>query len=87
MDDDHGYSCVCPFLDDDPKYAHGVELGMLFERMRERGPIREYFTRANQDQIYLLASRLGWTVNAPSPPDDAEPWSRDWFWCEMEPPP
>ena len=50
------YGLVCPFLNDDPVYAYGVELGLLYARMNDSdGVIEDYFCRANQDQILLLA--------------------------------
>lgn len=70
---------VCPFLSDDPVYAHGVEFGLLYGRMRDSDePVADYFTRANQDQILLLASRLGWAVR------EIKPWDKFWFWCHLE---
>jgi hypothetical protein len=71
---------VCPFLTDDPVYANGVEFGMLYARMRDapEDAIQDYFCRANQEQILLLANRLGWTVR------EIEPWNKHWFWCVIE---
>lgn len=70
---------VCPFLSADPVYALGVEFGMLYARMQGTDePIGDYFARANQDQILLLASRAGWRVV------EMRPESRDWFWLLME---
>jgi hypothetical protein len=57
------YSLVCPFLTDDPKFAYGVEFGLLYARMRGKARrIDDYFCSENQDRILLLASRLGWQV-------------------------
>ncbi len=77
---------LCPFLDDDPRFAFGVEFGLLWARMKDGEPIAGYFTVANQDQILLAASRLGWTANMPDPPGEPGPWLEDWFWLELEPP-
>ncbi len=71
------YSLVCPFLTDDPVFARGVEIGMLFSRMQRRRKIRDYFLLANQEQITLLANRLGWRIQR------MEPWGDDWFHCVM----
>jgi hypothetical protein len=72
------HTLVCPFLNDDPTFAYGVEVGLLFSRMQTRARrIRDYFCRRNQDQILLLAARLGWTVKR------MKPWGNDWFWCDM----
>lgn len=64
MAEDHDYSLVCPFLTDDPLYALGVEFGMLYARMSrmKMGTIKDYFLLDNQEQVLLLASRLGWSV-------------------------
>jgi len=73
------YDLVCPFLTEDPVYALGVELGLLCAKMRGRcRRIRDYFSRQNQEQILLLANRLGWTVKRISAHDDY------WFWCHLE---
>lgn len=79
------YTIVCPFLDDDPAYARGVEFGLLCAQMGAAlaaaagGPavVRGYYLRANQDQILLLASRQGWGVRG------LANWDRDWFFAEL----
>lgn len=71
------YSLVCPFLTDDPNYAYGVELGMLFEQMKIETKIKNYFTMANQEQITLLCNRTGWTIK------DMIPWGKDWVFIDM----
>lgn len=72
------YDLVCPFLTDDPVFAYGVEFGLLHAHMQEATEIGDYFCRANQDRILLLASRLGWTVKEMKPHD------KDWLWIELE---
>lgn len=73
------YGLVCPFLTDDPAFAYGVEFGLLYSRMQGRAKkIKDYFCRANQERILLLANRLGWSVKK------IKPWGKDWFWCVME---
>lgn len=56
------YTCVLPFLTDDPQFAAGVEVGMLHERMKRRRRIRGYYQTVNQEQITLMANRYGWRV-------------------------
>lgn len=53
---------VCPFLDGNPVFANGVEFGMLYSRMKEESEIDGYFHTVNQEQITLLANRLGWQI-------------------------
>jgi hypothetical protein len=72
------YNLVCPFLTDDPMFAYGVEFGMLFARMKRERRIKDYFCRANQEQILLLANRLGWKIKK------IEPWDKFWFRLVME---
>jgi hypothetical protein len=73
------HSLICPFLSDDPAFAYGVEFGMLYSRMRNgEDVIEDYFCRANQDQILLLASRLRWRVIAMTV------WGRDWIRFRLE---
>lgn len=74
--DNTKWGCVVPFLDPDPKYAHGVEFGMLHMELKERDEVSGYYCRANQDQILLLLSRLGWTVGKIESHDE------HWFWLE-----
>jgi hypothetical protein len=74
-----GYGLVCPFLTDDPMFAFGVEFGMLYAQMQSGvSDIRDYFCIQNQEQILLLANRLGWRVQ------EMRSWGADWFWCVME---
>lgn len=56
------YRLVLPFLDDTPAFAYGVEIGQLYEKMKVRYIIDDTFLTANQDQITLMFSRLGWTI-------------------------
>lgn len=75
------HTMVCPFLNGEPAYAHGVEFGMLYCQMRDSDePVEGYFHRENQDQILLAASRLGWTAEDIKAHDDF------WFWVRLEPP-
>jgi hypothetical protein len=71
------YHLLCPFLQESADFAHGVEFGMLFERMKRARKIADYFLRKNQDQILLLASRFGWDVIRLKS-------SGDWVWIKMK---
>lgn len=78
--DEINWSCIVPFLDRDPKYAYGVEFGMLYEEMKVVDRISDNFCLANQDQILLLMSRLGWRV------EHTEVIDKDWFHIEASRP-
>lgn len=77
------YGLICPFLDDDPKFARGVKFGMLYARMRngEECTIKGYFTTDNQEQITLLCNRTGWRIVEMKPWDDHPD---DWTWHHLE---
>lgn len=70
---------VVPFFDQDPKYAYGVEFGMLYARMQVETEIADYFTIENQEQILLLANRLHWSVSELETTDCS-----GWFWVKMQ---
>lgn len=73
------HTLVCPFLTDNPEFARGVEFGLLYARMRDSDePVADYFFLSNQDQVLLLASRLGWSVVEM----EVEP--SGWLWCVLE---
>lgn len=72
------FGLVCPFLDDDPKYAHGVEFGMLWEQFKTGEPIKGLYLMGNQEQILLALNRLGWRILKVKAHDDC------WFWLEAE---
>lgn len=79
--DTTNYDLICPFLDDDPRFAHGFEFGKLFQTMKTEDKISGYFMTDNQEQITLLCNRTGWTVVS------MEPWAEhpdQWIWIEME---
>ncbi len=58
------YGLVCPFLDEAPSYAHGVEFGMLWNRLRgDEDEIDDIISTANQEQVTLAANRLGWHIS------------------------
>jgi len=71
------YDLVCPFLNDNPQYAYGVEFGILYERMKTEEGIKDFFLLANQEQITLHANRSGWII------DKMEIWDKCWVWIEM----
>lgn len=78
MADRTSYTLVCPFMTDDPVFAFGVEFGLLHARMQSgTRKIKDYFCRANQERILLLANRLGWSVRR------LKRWDEHWFWCVM----
>ncbi len=74
------FELVMPFLTDDPMFAYGVEIGMLYTRMRDtkEDVVEGYFCRWNQDHITLMASRLGWKVT------EMKPWDKDNLWVRLE---
>lgn len=72
------YGLLCPFLDDTPAYAHGVEFGMFWTRLESEDVIQDYFTTANQEQITLAANRMGWQII------EMKPWDEYWVWIHME---
>lgn len=52
----------CPFLKKHPMYELGTEFGILICRMMMSNEVEDDFRRANQEQILLLANRMGWSV-------------------------
>lgn len=80
MPNPHEWSLVVPFLDDSPEYARGVEFGMVYTELRDTDATEyaNYVSRANQDQVLLAASRLGWFVAEMTPHDGS------WFWLRLE---
>lgn len=72
---------LVPFLDDSPQYARGCELGMLFEQMKRRRRIRGYYLTDNQEQITLMANRLGWQIVSMNLWDEAPD---QWFYLDMK---
>jgi hypothetical protein len=75
---------LCPYLTDEPAFAYGVEFGMLFCAMKRKTKIKGYYLRQNQEQILLLANRLGWNVKKIGRRKDCgKPWEKDWFWLVM----
>ena len=68
---------ICPFLTDDPEFARGVDFGMLFQCMRTESEIDDYFLTANQEQITLLANRMGWHIV------NMESWSEGPEWTRI----
>ncbi len=72
------YGLLCPFLDEGPSYAHGVEFGMLWARMQKEDIIEDYITTANQEQVTLAANRLGWRII------EMKCWNEHWVWIHME---
>lgn len=81
------YGLVVPFLNQSSDFAHGVEFGMLYARMRGGGEdeIRGLFLVGNQDQILLAAGRTGWHVEcvAEADPELASHAAKGWFYLHM----
>jgi hypothetical protein len=68
---------LCPFLDQSSAFTQGVEFGMLVAKMRKAKKVSDYFLLANQDQILLAASRLGWEICNMKV-------KGDWVWIRMK---
>lgn len=76
---------LVPFLNKDPAYCCGVELGMqvLAPMLNGAEEVRGYFRTENEEQIRLCAHRLGYTVT------ELRPWRygrkyTGWVWMVME---
>lgn len=68
---------LIPFLSGSPEFARGVEIGILFQRMSVEYEICDYVQRNNQEQVLLMAKRLGWEVNRIALEGDE-------YWIEMK---
>lgn len=77
--EDEEYGLVLPFLTDDPQFAYGVEVGMLFERMKHEDEIAGQFLTANQEQITLMVNRCGWVIDRM----EQQPGFDEWFTLAM----
>ncbi len=63
-DDDTGeWGLALPFLTDSVEFANGVEVGMLWEQLKQVDTIDGPYHLANQDQILVMLSRAKWQVN------------------------
>lgn len=62
--DPDSFELVTPFMEDHPKFALGVEFGMVYaklnnpRRMRYQGMLH----RANEERLCLMANRMGYQV-------------------------
>lgn len=75
------YELMCPFLDQDPRYAFGVEFGLLWNRLKgDETVIEDWFTTDNQEQITLAANRTGWTIVEMQQLEEAP---HHWTWIKM----
>jgi hypothetical protein len=55
------YELVLPFLTDDPKWVHGFECGILYQRMvEEEKPIIATIHAINDEQVRVMCGHLGW---------------------------
>ncbi|TXI06508.1 MAG: hypothetical protein E6Q76_09660 [Rhizobium sp.] len=77
MDDEHsdegGFSLALPFLTDSREFAYGVEVGILWQRMKTERHLDEMCLLANQEQILLMLNRARWRV------ERAEVVAKGWF--------
>lgn len=75
------FSLVFPFLTDNEDFCLGVEIGMLYEQMKNSDDPRDFdgtYHVKNQDQIFLMANRLGWKVDKFGEPEN------EWFYCSFK---
>jgi hypothetical protein len=60
---EEGFELVLPFLTDDPAFTHGFACGMIYAAMRAgEGRIETYVHPETDEQLFLMASRLGYTA-------------------------
>src|SRR5579864_3843583 len=63
-EDESGWRLVVEFPDQSPSFAHGVEVGKLWQRM-DAGTVAEFecFTLAeNREVLRRIADYLGWII-------------------------
>ena len=64
MSDVGGYELVLAFPDASPSFAHGMEAGRLWERLRqERRVHEEMIHTANREVVGRLAAAYGYVVD------------------------
>lgn len=74
MADESGWHLVVEFPDQSPSFAHGVEVGKLWERMNS-GTIAEFdclIMSENVEVMYRIAEYLGWGMKSLKFPRDME---------------
>lgn len=78
------HSLLVPFLNQDPVYTYGVELGMqiVAPMLRKKRVVKGYFRTENEEQIRLTAGRLGYELTR------CKPWRFEgsrtgWVWMVM----
>lgn len=78
-------SLLVPFLNQDPTYCYGVELGMqvLAPMLKKRKVIKGYFRTENEEQIRLCCTRLNYEVR------QLKPWKHEgkdtgWVWMRLQ---
>jgi hypothetical protein len=78
------HALLLPFLNKDPVYCYGVELGMqiIAPMLRGKRVIKGYFRTENEEQIRLACYRLGYDLLR------CKPWRFDrkytgWVWMVM----
>lgn len=65
------YTLVVPFDRDDPEFARGVEVGMLYERLRrEPPPVAAVVHASNAEMAMRLGEALDLAVSAEDLDDD-----------------
>jgi hypothetical protein len=70
---------ITPFLSDSLDFALGFEAGKCYQQMQEgENPIEGMYHLANQDQLFLTAGNLGYTVREWQKRDDT------WMHCIFE---
>jgi hypothetical protein len=78
------HTLLLPFLNDDPAYCRGVELGMnvVAPMLRRKKRIKGYFRTENEEQIRLACYRMGYDLVR------CKPWRHEgkhtgWVWMDM----
>lgn len=79
------HSLLVPFLNQEPTYCYGVELGMqvLAPMLRKKKRISGYFVSSNEEQIRLCCYRLGYEIT------ELETWvyegkETEWVWMVLK---
>ena len=78
------HNLIIPFLNNDPIYCYGVELGMsvLAPMFAGQAEISGYFRTENEEQIRLCCHRKGYEV------EELKPWKfkrkdTGWVWMKL----
>lgn len=78
MTEESSYKCIIPFPNQDPAFSHGMEVGMIWEKLAHKTYERRAVRVENEEVLRAVVAHFGQTAKFEESGTDG------WLWLDVE---